>query len=180
MKTRTSDPDVQILAHAAATLEHDYPDKTEEDPWAGSPFQWILARASGTKGAIGKRLVASWCAAKGLTVSRCADRGVDRVIGGRRIAIKFSRLWKTGIYKFQQSRDQDYEYAICLGICPSDAHCWVIPKDVVMRHARGQHMGEQARDTHEFSFRPEAPPSWLDPWGGSLSRALAVLQRVSK
>ena len=35
-------------------------------------------------------------------------------------------------YKFQQLRDQNYEFAICLGISPFSAHCWVLPKAEIM------------------------------------------------
>ena len=191
MNRNVRDADVQLLADIAATLEDDYVDETEEDPWAGSPFQWILKRCSAQRGKIGKQLVAGWCAAKGLAVDRCADRGVDRVIGGRRIAIKFSRLWKTrkssrlcktGIYKFQQLRDQNYEFAICLGISPFDAKCWVISKDLLRGHVIGhtpQHMGRRGRDTFWLSFPASDPPEWLGACGGTLAQAFSVLRRVT-
>jgi hypothetical protein len=45
------------------------------------------------------------------------------LINGHRVEIKFSTLWQEGIYNFQQIRDQNYEYAVCLGISPFEAHC---------------------------------------------------------
>ena len=41
-------------------------------------------------------------------------------------------LWQTGTYKFQQIRNQNYRFVVCLGISPHDAHCWIIPKNVLM------------------------------------------------
>jgi hypothetical protein len=54
--------------------------------------------------------VAGWCAAKGLDVTSSRNPEADRVIAGKRVEIKFSTLWESGVYKFQQIRDQDYEY----------------------------------------------------------------------
>lgn len=81
------DPEVQLLATLSATLEVDYASDSD-DPWIGSPFAWILQQPSRTKGAIAEKLVAGWCATKGFE-------------------IKFSTMWKNGIYKFQQIREQN-------------------------------------------------------------------------
>ena len=171
------DPDVQLLAGLASTLKEDYC-RDEADPWAGSPFAWIRSRPSRQVGKIGEQLVSGWCAAKGLDVVASPDSEADRIIAGRRVEIKFSTLWRTGVYKFQQLRDQDYDYAICLGIAPFDAHCWVISKDLLLAHVIGhlpQHTGKGGTDTFWLSVRPEDPPSWLRPCGGRLSEAFLVL-----
>ena len=42
--------------------------------------------------------------------------------------IKFSTLWKSGVYKFQQIRDQEYDAMVLLGISPFSAACWIVPK----------------------------------------------------
>ena len=113
------DEDVRMLAAIAGTLKADYAD--EDSTWSGSPFAWIITRPSRQIGTIGEKLVAGWCAAKDLDVTRPPNSDCDRVINGKRVEIKFSRLWKTGLYKFQQLRDQEYDFAICLGISPFDA-----------------------------------------------------------
>ena len=69
----------------------------------------------------------------------------DRGIAGKRVEIKFSTLRKSGIFKFQQLRDQNYEYAICLGISPFNAQCWAISKAILLRHVIG--MTPRHRDT---------------------------------
>ncbi|MGB9593310.1 MAG: hypothetical protein ACPL7R_04125 [Anaerolineae bacterium] len=130
-------------------------------------------------GKIGEQLVAGWCAAKGLDVVASGDSEADRIIAGRRVEIKFSTLWASGVYKFQQLRDQNYDFAICLGISPFDAHCWVIAKPVLREHVLGhtpQHRGRAGTDTFWISLRPASSPEWLRGCGGSLAEAYAILK----
>mgnify|MGYP000885103296 CR=1 FL=1 len=179
MPSRIEDPEVQMLAAVAGTLEADYMRAGADDPWAGSPFAWIRTRPSRQVGKIGEQLVAGWCAAKGLDVTRSSDSQADRVIAGRRVEIKFSTRWESGVYKFQQLRDQDYEFAVCLGISPLDAHCWVISKDMLRRHVIGhmpQHTGKGGTDTFWLSFHAAMPPHWLAACGGRLADAFAVMR----
>jgi hypothetical protein len=180
MTRQISDPEVTLLAALAGTLRADYVD--EEDAWEGSPFAWIKTRPSRQVGAIGEKLVAGWCAAKGLDVARAPDSECDRVVGGRRVEIKFSTWWKAGGYKFQQFRNQNYELAICLGLSPFAAHTWVIPKHVLLRHVIGhtpQHGGRAGSDTAWLHVSPDSPPDWLQSFGGSLSEAFQVLMRLT-
>ena len=122
------DPDVQILVALATTLAPDYV-RSDDDPWIGSPFEWILRVPSRTKGAIGEALVAGWAATKGFDVVRSRNSDADRVINGQRIEIKMSSLWKSGGFKFQQIRDQDYDFCLCIGISPkgySSERTWTV------------------------------------------------------
>ncbi len=178
-----SDPDVRLLASIAATLKSDYVREGQYDPWLGSPFAWIRTLPSRRVGKVGEQLVAGWCAAKGLDVTASGDSEADRVIGGRRVEIKFSTLWESGAYTFQQIRDQNYECAICLGVSPFDAHCWVISKDVLRQHVVGhtpQHKGRGGTDTFWLSFPAAAPPPWLADSGGTLAKAFQVLKRIRR
>ncbi|MCS6996106.1 MAG: hypothetical protein NZ533_03985 [Casimicrobiaceae bacterium] len=180
MKPRITDPEVALLASLASGLEREYIAPTQEDPWSGSPFAWILKCPSRRRGKIGEQLVAGWCAAKGLDVLASGDSEADRVIAGRRVEIKFSTLWASGSYKFQQLRDQRYDAAICLGISPFDAHCWVIEKEQLHRHVLGQlpqHAGRRGTDTFWFTVVPNQAPDWLSGCGGRLSDAFTILKR---
>lgn len=175
-----SDPEVQILATLSGTLELDYA-RTEDDPWLGSPFAWILHQPSRSRGAIGEKLVAGWCATKGFDVVRSPDSQADRIIEGHRVEIKFSTLWKSGGYKFQQIRDQDYEYCICLGVSPFDAKAWFLPKQVLREHVighMGQHTGASGTDTAWLGFPVGSPYPWMAPHGGSLSRVRDLITSV--
>lgn len=182
------DPEVLALATISTTLQAGY--ASEELQWMGSPFAWIKTRPSRQVGTIGERLVAGWLAAKDFDVTRSPDPDADRLVNGHRIEIKFSTLWKSGIYKFQQLRDQNYAFAICLGVSPFDAHCWVIPKSEVVsrwkasvasgREVDGiqpQHRGAEGRDTAWLSLDPEAPPPWLKKHGGRLAEAAGFLRK---
>jgi hypothetical protein len=179
MQHQVTDPDVLLLASIAGALRSDYVVQGSADPWAGSPFGWIRTRPSRQVGKIGEQLVAGWCAAKGLSVAASSDSQADRVIAGRRVEVKLSTLWESGVYKFQQLREQDYDAAVCLGISPFDAHCWVISKDILRSHVIGhtpQHTGAGGTDTFWLSFPALAPPDWLRPCGGKLSEAFQVLK----
>ena len=179
-----ADPDVQLLAAIAGTLQSDY--VTDDMSWEGSPFAWIRQRPSRQRGSIGEKLVAGFLAAKDFDVVRSPDSEADRVIDGLRTEIKSSTLWKNGGYRFQQLRDQNYDVAICLGVSPFNAHCWVIPKSDIMKNwgkAEGlssQHGGQAGTDTAWLTVDPENVQQWLLPYGGTLAEAAAVLTRVSR
>lgn len=172
------DPEVAALAMVSASLAADYAPALD-DPWLGSPFQWILSQPSRTKGAIGEALVAGWCASKGFDVTRSPDSQADRVINGVRMEIKFSTLWKGGGYKFQQIRDQDYEYCFCLGVSPFDAHAWLIPKTTLHQFVighMGQHTGATGSDTAWLTVSPSSAPPWLQACGGRLQDVRQLLR----
>ena len=129
-------------------------------------------------------MVSGYLALKGFDVTRSPDAGADRVVGGKRAEIKMSTLWQGGFYKFQQLRDQNYDFALCLGISPFDAHCWVLPKNVLLdswaNRAAGitpQHGGRAGTDTAWLSVDPDAIPEWLNEWGGGLSYAVGLISR---
>lgn len=167
-----ADPEVTLLAEIATSLEGQYAD--DFSMWAGSPFGWIKTRPSRQVGAIAEKLVRHWCDARNLIVSRSPDSEADMVISGVRVEVKYSSLWTdNGIYKFQQIRDQNYDYCFCLGVSPFEAHAWFIPKSALMDDKPPslvpQHGGQRGRDTKWLSFPADSPPQWLAPYGGTLS-----------
>lgn len=182
--TRITDPEVELLAGLSAVLQQDYV-SPDEDPWLGSPFAWIQTRPSRQKGAIGEALIAGWAAAKGFNVARTGDSDADRVIHGHRVEIKYSNLWtKNGIYKFQQIRDQRYDYCLCLGISPFDAQAWFIPKSELMKPGHAglvpQHGGAAGMDTQWLSFPADNPPAWVRAYGGTLSQVAALISAAGR
>jgi hypothetical protein len=88
-------------------------------------------------------------------------------------------MWEDGKYVFQQIRDQDYEYLLCLGISPLESHAWVMKKsEIPFDKLKHQHGGDaRGRDTWWFSVNLTSIPDWLKPFGGSLS---GVLNRFRK
>ncbi|NLO73042.1 MAG: hypothetical protein GX100_02885 [candidate division WS1 bacterium] len=174
------DPDVRLLATITGNLRQDYDD--ENQMWDGSPFAWIKTRSSRQSGTIGEKLVAGWCAAKKLNVLRAPDSQCNRLIEGLRTEIKFSTLWQTGMYKFQQFRDQRYDIAICLGLSPFEAHWWVVTKELLNEYVIGvtpQHVGRSGRDTAWLSVTSDNEPDWLAECGGRLADAFPVLQGLT-
>jgi len=180
MATTNNNPEFELLAIAANYIKREF--EKESSAWFGSPFEWVLKLPPGSKGKLGKRLVYQWCAIKGLSVDSSPDSQADMIINGHRVEIKFSTLWEANIYKFQQLRDQNYEYAVCLGISPSEAHCWVISKKILRQYVighMGQHTGSKGQETAWFPVNPQSPPSWLLPFGGTLEQAYKVLKGLS-
>jgi hypothetical protein len=147
--------------------------------WTGSPFAWILSLPSRTRGAIGEQLVAEWLSISGFAVTRSGHSGCDRVVNGVNFEIKFSTLWKSGGYTFQQLRDQDYAHALLLGVSPQAVNAWVVPKAEAWKHGIPQHGGAAGKDTRWITFPADGPPGWIAQYGGSLEQALAVLRRVA-
>lgn len=176
------DPEVRLLAGLAATLEPDFVQNT--GAWDGSPFRWIkTSLPSRTVGAVGEALVAGWAAAKGFDVTRTGDSEADRVINGHRVEIKFSTLWASGGYKFQQIRDQEYDFCFCLGVSPFDAHAWFIPKSVLKRYVighMGQHSGAGGRETAWLGFDANQPYDWMGSHGGRLSDVASLIQQAGQ
>lgn len=186
MLNQITDPDVLVLASCAATLQADYAGEDKE--WAGSPFAWIKTRPSRQIGVIGEKLVAGWLATKGFDVVRSPDSQADRLVNGARAEVKFSTRWKNGFYKFQQLRDQDYKFAICLGVSPFDAHCWVIAKPSIMgQWAKrdpssgliSQHGGRDGNDTAWLTIAPGSVPKWLGACGGKLGDAAKCIEAIT-
>ena len=161
----------EMLAATASYLKDDL--QAKSDLWKGSPFEWLLQLPARQKGALGGRLVASWCASKGLPTDRSKGSSENLVINGNKIAIKFSTLWNNGKYSFQQIRKDDFDYVLCFGISPNEAHCWILERDYAISHAKAQHKTE-----YWISFNPQSPPEWLNGFGGSLDQAYQILKTL--
>ncbi len=175
-----NDTELETLFYIATSLKSTYIRDESSDPWANSPFAWIKSRPSRQVGKIGEQLIAEWCKQKQFIVSKSGDSEADLVLNGHRIEIKFSTLWESGVYTFQQLRDQNYEYAFFLGISPFAANGWFVSKSVLRQHVIGhtpQHAGKAGSDTFWLTFPANIPPNWLEPLGGTMSQVYQVMQR---
>ncbi len=175
--------ETKILAEITDNLRQDY--NHTVDLWENSSFKWIRIESSKRKGAIGEKIVERWLRDEGFGVTRSPDSDADRIVNGHRAEIKMSTLWETGVYKFQQLRNQNYEFAICLGISPDDVHCWVIPKSDILRLCKdgsigSQHNGQRGTETYWFLVNPNNVPTWLSPFGGSLSESVKHISNLTK
>lgn len=70
------------------------------DPWAGSPFEWLMRLPSRTRGKAGELLGEAWLTRLGYDVGRPVSSEHDRIVNGRKVEIKFSTLWAQGEYVF--------------------------------------------------------------------------------
>lgn len=181
------DPEVKFLGECSRRLQEEHR-KKKKNTWDESPFGWLVAGPSSReKGAIGEELVSSYLEYKGFDVSRPPDSEADRIVAGKRVEIKMSTLWKNGIYKFQQLRDQNYDFVICLGVSPFDVHCWVIPKQIIIdkwhddevKDIRSQHGGVAATETAWLQVRPQSPSEWIREWGGSLVEGVGKIAEIT-
>lgn len=146
-----------------------------EDPWAGSAFEWLMRLPSRSRGRAGELIAESWLQGLGFNVRAPSNTGHDRIVSNRKVEIKLSTLWAGGEYVFQQLRDQDYDFALMLGVSPSAASCWLVPKAEVFERAAPQHGGAAGRDTRWLRLRASAPPVWMSAHGGELEQAVPIL-----
>jgi hypothetical protein len=162
-----------LLAATASYLQKELED--ESNPWENSPFEWILKLPARKKGKLARQLVASWLATKGVSCELSGNSSETLVIHNYRFAIKFSTVWATGFYKFQQIRSEGYDYVICLGISPFDAHCWVFDRKYAIKNAKKQHGTE-----YWMTIDPGHPKDWVKGCGGTLDQAYRALKTVIK
>jgi hypothetical protein len=170
------DPNLAKFVQVTDAVSKEYAGTLEG--WSGSPFAWILTLPSRARGAAGEKIVDSWLTGNGFKVRRAPHTGCDRIVNGINMEIKFSTLWRSGGYKFQQLRDQDYASVFCLGISPAHVHAWLIPKAVAWEHAIPQHGGRLGTDTKWLGFQADNPPQWMSQYGGSLAQALSALREA--
>ena len=170
-------PDFQMLASTASYLQKDLEEIS--NLWKNSPFEWVLQLPARKKGKLGRKLVASWCASQGLYPERGGDSSESLVFNGVRFAIKFSTLWTNGIYRFQQIKSNGYDYVICLGISPFEAHCWIFKKDYAIEHGKPQHKGANGAE-YWISINPKEIPDWVENYGGSLGQAIQILKSIKR
>lgn len=161
---------LEIWDRSVARNREDFP--PNEDAWRGSRYAYLRQLQSRRRGAAGEDLVEKLLVGLGYQVQRAGDSQADRQIKGSgaatRIEIKISTEWQGGQYRWSQFRDQDYEWAVLVGISPRAARIWVIPKDVVLAHAEGQHSGAGAKETFWIAVDADDIPEWMNEWGGDL------------
>ena len=169
--------DFIMLAAMASNLQGELVD--ENNPWENSAFEWILSLPPRKKGKLGGSLITSWLESKGIRSDPTKDSSVTLEINGLNFAIKFSTLWVTGSYKFQQIRPKGYDYVIYLGISPFEAHCWVLERKYAIEHAKPQHKNGKAAD-YWVEIDPHQPPEWIEESGGTLDQAYHILKNLKK
>ena len=176
MVNRKSREDFDVIAGTSTALQSQYFDNGD---WEGSPFAWLTTLPSATSGKMGRLLVAEWGRSIGMSVEAVTLEHQHYLkMDDQLVQIKLSTLWRDGFYRFQQIRDRDYDFCLCLGISPFDAHIWVVPKAQLDEHVigvSGQHTGADSQETFWFDAGPGSVANWLRPFGNQFSDAREIL-----
>lgn len=166
-------PEFIALAANASYLQKDLQENS--DLWKDSPFEWVLQLPARKKGKLGRQLLSPWLESKGISIASTKDSSETLLIKGYRVPTKFSTVWDKGFYRFQQIRSKDYDYVMCLGISPMEAHCWIFPREYVIKHAIQQHKGAEE---YWISINPQDPPEWCHDWGGPLEKVYQIIRKL--
>jgi hypothetical protein len=118
-------------------------------------------------------------ASKDINIDTSKDASETLTINGYKVAIKFSTLWTTGDYKFQQIRSTGYDHVLCFGISPFEAHCWFFERKFALENAKKQHKGG-TRSEYWITINPNNPPEWATKYGGTLDIAYQIIQKQTR
>ena len=92
-----------------------------EDIWQGSPLIGYRLLGNTNRGEIGEEFVRRYLEQYKIPVSRSGGRTsrTDLRIGDLRFELKTASLGANGTFQFNHVRlDRQYDYLLCLGICP--------------------------------------------------------------
>ena len=167
------DPEFIFLASRASNIQEEIEEKY--DTWKNSPFEWISQLPARTKGKVARELLTKWFEDKNLVVNKIKDSSETIEINNKEYAIKFSTLWSSGIYKFQQIKNDGPNNVICFGLSPFKAHCWVVNRDLAIDNGKQQHRGT-GNSEYWISVNPLDIPDWISTFGGSLEQATKVIK----
>jgi hypothetical protein len=120
-------------------------------------------------------LILSWAASKGIQSERTRTTNEILILNGIQYAIKFSMLWKSGVYQFQQIKSDGPDFILCFGISPFEAHCWVFERDYAISHSKQQHKGAKGAE-YWLEINPNEIPNWASDHGGTLDDAYHIIK----
>ena len=110
-------PDINAVELLASIIE----EHTPEDIWRDSPLAGYRNLGNTNRGEIGEEFVRRFLSRKGIDVGNGSRTSrTDMTIEGRRFEVKTASLGANGTFQFNHVRlDRQYEYLLCLGICPN-------------------------------------------------------------
>jgi len=168
--------EISLVSEALAIeMLEQYPEDTR---WINSPYKIFHIHKSKVAGSIAEKFTQKLLKSLGVedvlprakTTKECPASSHDFRIGSKRIELKMSTEWQgAGTFRFQQIRDQAYDFCIFLGVTPVSLYLWCIPKRIAWQNCKGQHGGKSAKETKFVDFIPQDPPEWLKPYGGLLT-----------
>jgi len=147
-----------LLTASARAVAHQY---AAADEWAGSPFAYLRTLPTASRAKAAEAMVEHALRQLGFRVAPRTAPSHDRVVEGQKVRIKFSTRWRTGLYTFQQVRDEEYDFLLLLGVSPQEGHLWVLSRTVALSLV--------GHPTAWISFAPADPPVELRTAGGNLA-----------
>ena len=97
-------------------------DHSPENIWLTSPLRAYRDLGNTNRGEIGEEFIRRYLKAAGIDVGKKGNRTsiTDMNIAGHRFEVKTASLGAKGTFQFNHVRlDRNYEYLLCLGICPN-------------------------------------------------------------
>ncbi len=128
-----------------------------KDMWTDSPLIEYRRLGNTNRGEVGEQFIEQYLNAHGIPVSN-GNRAspTDRQIGKARIEVKTASLGTNKTFQFNHVRlDKQYDYLICLGICPQEIVFNAWRKGVVAEGGAGHlvRMAEGQSTTHKLTKR---------------------------
>lgn len=153
-----------LLIDSARAVAHQY---AAADEWAGSPFAYLRTLPTASRAKAAEAMVEYALRQLGFRVAPRTAHTHDRIVEGQKVRIKFSTRWRTGLYTFQQVRDEEYDFLVLLGVSPQEGHLWVLSRTVALSLV--------GHPTAWISFAPADPPAALRAAGGNLDALAPAL-----
>lgn len=147
-------------------------DHSPEDIWLESPIQGYRLLGNTNKGEIGEEFIRRYLKAAGIDVGEKGNRTAitDMKIAGHAFEVKTAGLGAKGTFQFNHVRlDRNYEYLLCLGICPDKIVFNIWRKGDVaegkagtlVRMAEGQAVTSKLTKTLSSMLRVESLPEMI-------------------
>jgi hypothetical protein len=144
-------------AAAAVEVHH----AGDADPWSGSAYAWMKHLSSTRRFKAAESILESLFVGAGFVVSPRTAPGHAWLVEGSRVAMKFSTLWNSGVYTFQQVLPGNFDVMVLFGVSPDTPHLWIAEKPAVLSAVGSS-------STPWLSVDPTSPPPVLDGRGGSV------------
>lgn len=158
----TVSPDEAARAVAAANLalRNDWVAAGTADMWEGSPFAWLRSLPTARRSLAGVGLCEMLLRGAGFDPRPKSSHGHDRMVNGFSVKVKFSTLWASGTYTFQQVPVDGFDVMVLLGVHPRGVHAWMVTKRTLVDALRAASQSELG-----LLVDPDAPEAWLGSGG---------------
>ena len=128
-----------------------------EDIWRDSPLIGYRMLGNTNRGAIGEEFIRRFLALNDIEVENGGRVSpTDLRVGSVRFEVKTASLGANGTFQFNHIRmDRDYDYLLCLGICPNHVVFEMWRKGVVAENRAGRlvRMAEGQAVTYKLTKR---------------------------